>query len=51
MKLAWRKNKPILMVAPNFAIHPTSVKFINVNGSKYAIVYVGSDPIHMEPIQ
>jgi len=52
MKLVWRKNKPVLMVAPNFAIilQPSSLKYIDVNGSKYAVVIVADEPIHVEPI-
>jgi hypothetical protein len=53
MKLTWKKNKPILMIAPNFTVilNPSQIKYITVNDTKYAIVYIDGDPIHMEPIQ
>jgi hypothetical protein len=52
MKLVWRKTKPVLMVAPNFTVilNPSQIKYIEVNGTKYAIVYIDGDPIHIEPI-
>ena len=53
VKLAWRKNKPVLMVAPNFAIilQPSSLKYVDVNGSKYAVVIIADEPIHIEPLE
>jgi hypothetical protein len=53
MKLVWRKNKPVLMVAPNFTIvlQPSSLKYIDVNGSKYAVVIIAGEPIHIEPLE
>jgi hypothetical protein len=42
----------ILLISDNFAIQleANQIKYIDVNGTKYAIVYIDNDPIHIEPM-
>ena len=53
MKLVSRNGKYVLYLAPNFVIHlqEHQVKHVNVNGTKYAIVVIDNDPIHIEQLE
>jgi hypothetical protein len=52
LKLIWKNGKPVLLLLPNFAVllSKQQVRYVSVNGSKYVIVYIGDEPVHMEPV-
>jgi hypothetical protein len=53
MKLVSRNGKYVLYIAPNFVIHlnDNQVKHVTVNGTKYAVVVIDNDPIHIEQLE